>query len=293
MSSEYESGYESDTGPRDNPTCSNFDDFEPVKRVITAPIGVRRLNREGRAICRIVHAHDWKISDICIIFGGQIHRAVSRAIENAYKPPDNTLDDYDHVDAEFRKKYPPLGEESDDLTSLDSNESDSEESDMSFSPSTPPPPTTLRKQHDEDSDADCTSTTSFPSKKRPRSGTGDTAESFFHTAKKPRYETVSQSTQSRVNQTARRSSATLTRTGAKPSSSKSSSSSASSSSKEQDSPPPPPNRKSLKTPKVPSSASFRSVSKSSPTPPPVKKSFLLPLRSTSTSSEDLRPSSKT
>ncbi|KAJ7108197.1 hypothetical protein C8R44DRAFT_744143 [Mycena epipterygia] len=103
-----DSAYESDTGPRDNPRCSNFENNRPVSKTLTVPTGryTRVLNRQGRAICRIVHPHGWTAAQICHIFGTR--KAVRKALLNTYSPPDRTSEDYDYVEAEFKEKYPPL-----------------------------------------------------------------------------------------------------------------------------------------------------------------------------------------
>ncbi|KAJ7477336.1 OPT oligopeptide transporter protein-domain-containing protein [Mycena latifolia] len=102
-------GYESDTGPRDNPTCANFVRKEPVKKVIVVGRSKKVLNRTGRAICRIVHPHGWSITSIALIFGVS-HTSIARAIDNVkYLPRDNTAEDYDRVDPEFKTMFPPLG----------------------------------------------------------------------------------------------------------------------------------------------------------------------------------------
>ncbi|KAJ7692455.1 hypothetical protein B0H17DRAFT_541081 [Mycena rosella] len=101
-----ELGYESDTGPRDNPTCANFENRVPVKKVIV--VGHKVLNRTGRAICRIVHPHGWSIESLAYIFGVST-ASVMRAIANTrYLPRDNIQEDYERVDPEFKVKFPPV-----------------------------------------------------------------------------------------------------------------------------------------------------------------------------------------
>ncbi|KAJ7672928.1 hypothetical protein B0H17DRAFT_1083353 [Mycena rosella] len=105
-----DSEYESDTGPRDNPRCSNFENNEPVKNGFECTergSNIRALNRKGRAICRIVSAHGWTLSQIMHIFRVP-EKPISKALKNLYSPNDDTGKDYDFVDAEFRKKFPPL-----------------------------------------------------------------------------------------------------------------------------------------------------------------------------------------
>ncbi|KAJ6595920.1 hypothetical protein B0H10DRAFT_770581 [Mycena sp. CBHHK59/15] len=128
------SGYTSDTGERDNPTCSNFEKNQPVRKIIDVALGyesvtltifcavlmmieimnhwffirhhTRLLNRKGRAICRIVHSHGWSTPRIALIFGIS-QNPITRALANNYSPPDDVLADYQHVDAEFDVKFPP------------------------------------------------------------------------------------------------------------------------------------------------------------------------------------------
>ncbi|KAJ7662342.1 hypothetical protein B0H17DRAFT_1093715 [Mycena rosella] len=100
--------YASDNGERDNPTCWHFEKNRPVTKVIEVKMGqhVRLLNREGRAICRIIHAQGRPAVQIATIFGIS-QNAIARAIANSYTPPDDASADYDHVDPEFKVKYPP------------------------------------------------------------------------------------------------------------------------------------------------------------------------------------------
>ncbi|KAJ7203764.1 hypothetical protein GGX14DRAFT_461107, partial [Mycena pura] len=95
-------------GRHKNPTCANFLNNVPV----AAPPGPhtrRALNRKGRAICRIVHAHGWKIAGIADIM--RVHySSVHRAVSNAYVPRDNVSKDYSHVGIDFRKHFPPSAE---------------------------------------------------------------------------------------------------------------------------------------------------------------------------------------
>ncbi|KAJ7636585.1 hypothetical protein FB45DRAFT_1001628, partial [Roridomyces roridus] len=102
------SGYQSDTGERDNPSCQNFKTKTPVTKHLTLLPTERALNREGRAICRIVFAQNWPASEIAGIFG--ISRSsVQRAVSNGYVRPDNVSEDYAHVkDPEFAKHFPPV-----------------------------------------------------------------------------------------------------------------------------------------------------------------------------------------
>ncbi|KAJ7041436.1 hypothetical protein C8F04DRAFT_1177270 [Mycena alexandri] len=99
-------GYESDTGPRDIPTVANFEKKEPVKTVIGRPqLGHRVLNRKGRAMCRIVHAHGWEVPDLVRIFNVD-RKAIKKAIDNKYLPPDDSSKDYDFVEEDIKQKFP-------------------------------------------------------------------------------------------------------------------------------------------------------------------------------------------
>ncbi|KAJ6559375.1 hypothetical protein DFH09DRAFT_1161481, partial [Mycena vulgaris] len=103
-----ELGYESDTGPRDNPTCAHFKQKRPVEKVIYVGHNKKVLNRTGRGICRIVYAYGWSIGDIAKIFGVSTS-SISRAVENTkYLPRDNVLEDYDRVSPEFTEMFPPI-----------------------------------------------------------------------------------------------------------------------------------------------------------------------------------------
>ncbi|KAJ6559388.1 hypothetical protein DFH09DRAFT_1161509 [Mycena vulgaris] len=103
-----EIGYESDTGPRDNPTCAHFKQKRPVEKVIYVGHNKQVLNRIGRGICRIVYAYGWSIGDIAKIFGVSTS-SISRAVENTkYLPRDNVLEDYDRVSPELTEMFPPL-----------------------------------------------------------------------------------------------------------------------------------------------------------------------------------------
>ncbi|KAJ7735543.1 hypothetical protein DFH07DRAFT_843577 [Mycena maculata] len=101
-------GYESDTGPRDNPTCANFLKQEPIQRTFEVGAGKKVLNRTGRAICRIVYAHSWSAAEISRIFDIS-STSVSRAVENIrYIPRDRVSEDYERVDPEFAVYFPPV-----------------------------------------------------------------------------------------------------------------------------------------------------------------------------------------
>ncbi|KAJ7477333.1 hypothetical protein FB451DRAFT_1557156 [Mycena latifolia] len=140
-----DSGYGSDTGPRDNPRCSNFENDEPVKTGFSAAprqtgSHTRALNRTGRAICRIVHAHGWTQANISKIFRVP-PKQIRKALQNTYAPPDNTGEDYDYVDSEYTEKFPPVQDvsrkPSPDSESAESSDDDNAagDSDNDFHPS--------------------------------------------------------------------------------------------------------------------------------------------------------------
>ncbi|KAJ7636606.1 hypothetical protein FB45DRAFT_1001639, partial [Roridomyces roridus] len=102
------SGYESGTGERDNPSCQNFKTKTPVTKHLTLLPTERALNREGRAICRIVFAHNCSEGEIADIFGIS-SSSVQRATSNGYARPDNVSEDYAHVkDPELAQHFPPV-----------------------------------------------------------------------------------------------------------------------------------------------------------------------------------------
>ncbi|KAJ7609892.1 hypothetical protein FB45DRAFT_1066454, partial [Roridomyces roridus] len=234
MASNDEFTYESDSGERDNPTVAHFENFRPVKRTIQIPAGHRALNREGRAICRIMTAHGWEPEVIGKIFG-EGTRVISRAVRNEFFPADDVRDDYDHVGEDFKQVYPPRKDldsdgspsfDSDDESSSDESalpsltkfvvwdnqDSSDSESDSDSLPSprnlvakslrhkkprsrSPPPPKVTQKK-DKDLKVLTTKKRPFP----------ESSSSPVRTAKKPRYESNNLlSTGSRANQMARRS----------------------------------------------------------------------------------------
>ncbi|KAJ7611349.1 hypothetical protein DFH06DRAFT_1244892 [Mycena polygramma] len=101
-----DSDYHSDTGAKENPTVFNFEHKQPVK-ASSRPVGYhhRVLNREGRAICRIVAAHGWIATDIAQIFSLP-PRPIRKAIKNEYVPPDNVSKDHIVVTKELAGKFP-------------------------------------------------------------------------------------------------------------------------------------------------------------------------------------------
>ncbi|KAJ7636586.1 hypothetical protein FB45DRAFT_1001629 [Roridomyces roridus] len=61
----------------------------------------------GRAICRIVSAHNWSLTHIARIFDVH-HSCIKKALENGYTPPDVVSEDYTRLDdPEFSKHFPP------------------------------------------------------------------------------------------------------------------------------------------------------------------------------------------
>ncbi|KAJ7726912.1 hypothetical protein B0H16DRAFT_1591737 [Mycena metata] len=86
-----------------NPTARNFKDNLPLVNVLGWNA---RLDRKGRAICRIVHPHVQSYSKIARIFGMN-HPRVRKAVLNEYASPDNTAEDYDYAGKDFKDEYPP------------------------------------------------------------------------------------------------------------------------------------------------------------------------------------------
>ncbi|KAF7345830.1 hypothetical protein MVEN_01604500 [Mycena venus] len=94
--------------PQENPTPWNFEHNEPVKRATRYPgFNSPALDDQGRAICRIVHAHGWSIIDIAGIFNLP-QRRISKAVNNKYSPPANILEDYAMAGKDFEAKFPPI-----------------------------------------------------------------------------------------------------------------------------------------------------------------------------------------
>ncbi|KAJ7196997.1 hypothetical protein GGX14DRAFT_700428 [Mycena pura] len=81
---------------RKNPTYVNFYNGRPVQQpfVIFAGGNQPSLDREGRAICRIVN--EWS----------DRRGFVEKRKWNDYVPPDDVRDDYLHVDSDFRCHFP-------------------------------------------------------------------------------------------------------------------------------------------------------------------------------------------
>ncbi|KAJ7503425.1 hypothetical protein B0H11DRAFT_1906466 [Mycena galericulata] len=96
-----------------NPSCRRFKDNIPAPRTRSCTLNARlKLNRKGRAICRIVHPYIGCYDTIARIFGISSRRVLT-AVLNAYAKPDNVSLDYDRAGSEFREEYPPI-EESDE-----------------------------------------------------------------------------------------------------------------------------------------------------------------------------------
>ncbi|KAJ6618762.1 hypothetical protein B0H10DRAFT_2029059 [Mycena sp. CBHHK59/15] len=98
------------TEDNNNPTCRHFKDNRPVEKAGTSG-DLPRLDREGRAICRIMYPHIGSYTRIAAIFG-ITHTRVRRAVLNQYSPPDDITDDYDYAGQEFKQEYPPISEKS-------------------------------------------------------------------------------------------------------------------------------------------------------------------------------------
>ena len=65
------------------------------------------MNRSDRALCRIMHEHGMTYQDIAEV----VHQTigiVAAAIRNNYVTPDDTGADYDFVDGQVKRDYPPV-----------------------------------------------------------------------------------------------------------------------------------------------------------------------------------------
>ncbi|KAJ7677067.1 hypothetical protein DFH06DRAFT_1122332 [Mycena polygramma] len=102
-----DTGYESDTGERDNPTPAQVLAGVPVTKTIPVKLGhhTRLLNRKGRAICRIVSPHGRTMTQLAEIFGVGDH-GISRALANDYARADDVSKDYDYA-PEFKADFLP------------------------------------------------------------------------------------------------------------------------------------------------------------------------------------------
>ncbi|KAJ7165091.1 hypothetical protein C8R46DRAFT_304331 [Mycena filopes] len=99
-------GRADDAGWVSNPTARHFRDDTPIVNHLGKN---GRVDRKGRAICRIMYPHIENYSQIARIFGIG-HNRVRRAVLNAYSPPDDVAQDYAHAGQDFRDEYPPLSE---------------------------------------------------------------------------------------------------------------------------------------------------------------------------------------
>ncbi|KAJ7108987.1 hypothetical protein C8R43DRAFT_1043414 [Mycena crocata] len=103
--------YNRENESRPNPTCWHFERNKPV--VAPEPFSqgkktkVRALNKQGRAICRIVFQYGWTATGLARIFGLPLS-AINNALTNSYSPPDTVAEDYHWVGGEWLEKYPPL-----------------------------------------------------------------------------------------------------------------------------------------------------------------------------------------
>ncbi|KAF8178167.1 hypothetical protein K438DRAFT_1281017 [Mycena galopus ATCC 62051] len=97
---------------RTNPTPSHFARNKPAEMhppLSPRLIHQRRLDREGRAICRIVYSHGIGIEAISRVFCVS-EDTVIQALDNPPTSPEHDKAENDHwyVSAEYRKHYPPL-----------------------------------------------------------------------------------------------------------------------------------------------------------------------------------------
>jgi hypothetical protein len=65
------------------------------------------MDRSDRALCRIMHEHGMTYQDIAEVVQQSIG-IVAAAIRNNYATPDDTGADYDFVDGQTRRDYPPI-----------------------------------------------------------------------------------------------------------------------------------------------------------------------------------------
>ncbi|KAF7342092.1 hypothetical protein MVEN_01796500 [Mycena venus] len=86
-----------------NPTARHFKDNKPVSLHKISG----KLDRKGRAICRIMHPYLENYTKIATIFGTTRHR-VREAVLNDLSPPDNVAEDYAYAGKEFKNEFPPL-----------------------------------------------------------------------------------------------------------------------------------------------------------------------------------------
>nr|GAT49360.1 predicted protein [Mycena chlorophos] len=114
MPKKVDDGYESSTGLRDVPTYRDFLNNRPMKKTISISTCVRALNRQGRAIARIMYAHDanvWTCRAIARIFRVSeqtIARCILPAKYSVRYPGDVVADDVRHAGSKFAKHFPPF-----------------------------------------------------------------------------------------------------------------------------------------------------------------------------------------
>ncbi|KAJ7776588.1 hypothetical protein DFH07DRAFT_980821 [Mycena maculata] len=96
-----------------NPTCRHFRKDVPVVQNVSASSSSGhglKLDRKGRAICRIVHPYFQNYTKIAYIFG-IAHTRIRRAVLNEYMCPDDVTEDYQHAGKEFEHEYPQLSDD--------------------------------------------------------------------------------------------------------------------------------------------------------------------------------------
>jgi len=98
------------------------------------------MDRRERALCRIMRSHGETFQDIADVVNRSLG-VVAGAIKNSYLTPDDTGLDYNFVDEETKRKYPPksprvLGKRSQDETSGDEPPAKQQRSDQTIKPVT-------------------------------------------------------------------------------------------------------------------------------------------------------------
>ncbi|KAJ7701884.1 hypothetical protein B0H17DRAFT_1327498 [Mycena rosella] len=97
------------SGAGNNPTCRNFRESIPVVGTDYSNSHLVKLDRKGRAICRIVYLYIKSYTKIGLIFG-ITHTRARKAVLNDYAPPDDLAEDYAQAGHEFKDEYPPLSD---------------------------------------------------------------------------------------------------------------------------------------------------------------------------------------
>ncbi|KAJ6562508.1 hypothetical protein B0H19DRAFT_1375570 [Mycena capillaripes] len=92
-----------------NPTPRHFKDNLVVTQIDGSS---GRLDRKGRAICRIMHRYLENYTKIALIFG-ITHTRVRRAVLNDYVPGDDVAEDYDYAGKGYKNEYPSLSKKGD------------------------------------------------------------------------------------------------------------------------------------------------------------------------------------